>query len=39
MMVHYFGWDFTLALSVYIVLFSVVNGVIVQRLTQRGAEG
>jgi len=39
MMVHYFGWDFTLALSIYMVLFSVVNGVIVQRLTQRGAEG
>jgi uncharacterized membrane protein YraQ (UPF0718 family) len=39
MMVHYFGWDFTLALSIYMVLFSVVDGVIVQRLTQRGAEG
>jgi uncharacterized membrane protein YraQ (UPF0718 family) len=37
MMVHYFGWDFTLALSIYMVLFSVVNGVIVQRLTQRGS--
>jgi uncharacterized membrane protein YraQ (UPF0718 family) len=39
MMVHYFGWDFTLALSIYMVLFSVINGVIVQRLTQRGVEG
>lgn len=39
MMVYYFGWDFTLALSIYMVLFSVVNGVIVQRLTQRGPEG
>jgi uncharacterized membrane protein YraQ (UPF0718 family) len=39
MMVHYFGWDFTLTLSIYMVLFSVVYGVIVQRLTQRGAEG
>jgi uncharacterized membrane protein YraQ (UPF0718 family) len=39
MMIYYFGWDFTLALSIYMVLFSVVNGVIVQRLTQRGAEG
>jgi uncharacterized membrane protein YraQ (UPF0718 family) len=39
MMVHYFGWDFTLTLSIYMVLFSMVNGVIVQRLTQRGAEG
>lgn len=39
MMVHYFGWDFALALSIYMVPFSVVNGVIVQRLTQRGPEG
>lgn len=39
MMVHYFGWNFALALSVFMVLFSVVNGVIVQRLTQQGAEG
>jgi uncharacterized membrane protein YraQ (UPF0718 family) len=39
MMVHYFGWDFTFALSIYMVLFSVVNGVIVQYLTQRGPEG
>jgi uncharacterized membrane protein YraQ (UPF0718 family) len=34
MMLHYFGWDFTLTLSIYMILFSVVNGVIVQRLTQ-----
>lgn len=39
MMVLYFGWDFTLTLSIYMVLFSVVNGVVVQRLTQRGSEG
>jgi uncharacterized membrane protein YraQ (UPF0718 family) len=39
MMVHYFGWNFTLALSIYMILFSVVNGVVVQRLTQRGAQG
>jgi uncharacterized membrane protein YraQ (UPF0718 family) len=39
MMVHYFGWDFTLTLSIYMILFSVVNGVVVQRLTQRGVEG
>jgi len=38
MMVHYFGWEFTVALSVYMVLFSVVDGVMVQRLTQQGAE-
>ena len=39
MMVHYFGWDFTLALSIYMILFSVVNGVVVQRVTQRGPQG
>jgi uncharacterized membrane protein YraQ (UPF0718 family) len=39
MMVHYFGWDFTFALSITMVLFSVVNGVLVQRLTHRGATG
>jgi uncharacterized membrane protein YraQ (UPF0718 family) len=39
MMVHYFGWDFTLALSIYMILFSVVNGIVVQRLTQRGSQG
>jgi uncharacterized membrane protein YraQ (UPF0718 family) len=39
MMVHYFGWDFTLALSIYMVLFSVVSGVMVQCLTQRGTGG
>jgi uncharacterized membrane protein YraQ (UPF0718 family) len=37
-MVHYFGWDFTLALSIYMVLFSGVNGAIVQRLTEQGAD-
>jgi uncharacterized membrane protein YraQ (UPF0718 family) len=39
MMVHYFGWDFTLTLSIYMILFSVVNGIVVQRLTQRGPQG
>jgi len=34
MMVHYSGWDFTLALSIYMVLFSVINGVVVEYLTQ-----
>ena len=38
MMVHYFGSHFTIILSIYMVLFSVVNGVLVQRLNQRGAE-
>jgi uncharacterized membrane protein YraQ (UPF0718 family) len=39
MMVHYFGWDFTLTLSIYMILFSVVNGIVVQHLTQRGPQG
>jgi uncharacterized membrane protein YraQ (UPF0718 family) len=39
MMVHYFGWDFTLILSIYMILFSVVNGIVVQHLTQRGPPG
>jgi uncharacterized membrane protein YraQ (UPF0718 family) len=34
MMGYYFGWDFTLVLSITMVLFSVVNGVIVQRLAR-----
>ena len=38
MMVHYFGGHFTVALSITMVLFSVVNGVIVQRMTRRGSE-
>ena len=33
MMVHYFGWPFTIVLSVYMVLFSVINGLAVERLT------
>jgi uncharacterized membrane protein YraQ (UPF0718 family) len=36
MMVYYFGWPFTLVLSLLMVLFSVVNGVAVQRLARGG---
>lgn len=32
MMAFYFGWSFTLVLSVYMVLLSVANGVVVERL-------
>jgi len=32
MMVYYFGWSFTVVLSVYMVLFSIINGIMVQRL-------
>jgi uncharacterized membrane protein YraQ (UPF0718 family) len=38
MMVYYFGWSFTLLLSIYMVLFSVVNGVLVQVLAREGSE-
>ncbi|MBN1664310.1 MAG: permease [Deltaproteobacteria bacterium] len=38
MMIHYFGWAFTIALSVYMILFSVITGVVVERLTQGGPE-
>ena len=33
MMVHYFGWPFTITLSIYMVLFSIVNGLLVEKLT------
>lgn len=36
MMVFYFGFPFTIALSVYMVLFSIVNGVVVGRLAGGG---
>lgn len=34
MMVYYFGWAFTTVLAVYMILFSVVNGIIVQRFVR-----
>jgi uncharacterized membrane protein YraQ (UPF0718 family) len=39
MMIYYFGWPFALILSIYQVLFSVVNGILVQFLAKEGAEG
>jgi uncharacterized membrane protein YraQ (UPF0718 family) len=36
MMVFYFGLPFTIVLSIYMVLFSIVNGVVVERLTEGG---
>jgi uncharacterized membrane protein YraQ (UPF0718 family) len=38
MMVHYFGWPFALVLSIYMIAFSVVNGILVQRLSQEGSK-
>lgn len=34
MLVFYFGWSFTLVLSLYMVLLSVLNGLAVERLTK-----
>jgi len=38
MMVYYFGWPFTALLSVYMVLFSILNGVLVEQLNQGGGK-
>ena len=36
MMVHYFGWPFTITLSIYMVFFSIVNGILVERFAGGG---
>jgi uncharacterized membrane protein YraQ (UPF0718 family) len=36
MMVYYFGWPFTIILSLYMVLFSIANGLAVEELTEGG---
>ena len=36
MMIYYFGWPFTITLSIYMVLFSMVNGVLVERFARGG---
>ena len=33
MVVYYFGWAFAVVLSIYMVLFSIINGIVVERLT------
>lgn len=38
MMISYFGWPFTIILSIYMVLFSIVNGLAVERFTQGGKQ-
>lgn len=35
MMVYYFGWPFTITLSLYMILSSVANGLATERFTQR----
>ena len=39
MMVYYFGWPFALILSIYQMLFSVANGILVQFLAREGTDG
>lgn len=36
MIVYYFGWAFAVVLSIYLVLFSIINGIVVERLTDGG---
>jgi len=35
LMVYYFGWNFTLLFTLYLMIFSVLNGLVVERLTGR----
>jgi len=39
MMVYYFGWSFTAVLSMYMVLFSIINGILVERCLRVGQQG
>ncbi len=34
LMIYYFGWAFTLVLAFYMILFSIINGLIVGKLTE-----
>ncbi len=34
LMIYYFGWAFTLVLSFYMILFSIINGLIVGKLAE-----
>ncbi|MCD6149760.1 hypothetical protein J7J13_03185 [bacterium] len=31
MMIYYFGWPFTIIITIYMILFSVINGVLVEK--------
>ncbi|KUK45436.1 MAG: permease [Methanothrix sp.] len=35
LLVYYFGWNFTLLFTLYLLIFSVLNGLLVERLTER----
>ena len=36
LMVYYFGWNFTILFTLYLLIFSVLNGLFVERLMGRG---
>ncbi|HPE62781.1 MAG TPA: hypothetical protein PLQ49_01585 [Methanothrix sp.] len=36
LLIYYFGWNFTLIFTLYLLIFSVLNGLIVERLTESG---
>jgi uncharacterized membrane protein YraQ (UPF0718 family) len=38
LMVYYFGWNFALLFSLYLLIFSILNGLLVEWLTGRGDE-
>ena len=38
MMIYYFGIAFTVILSVYIIMFSVINGIVVRQILKKGEE-
>jgi uncharacterized membrane protein YraQ (UPF0718 family) len=39
LMIHYFGWSYTVVLSVYLTIFAVVNGVTTEWLSGTGEKG
>ena len=38
LMIHYFGLAYTLVLCLYLIIFSVINGIIVEKLTKQQAD-
>jgi uncharacterized membrane protein YraQ (UPF0718 family) len=38
MMIYYFGWKFTLVLTFYMIMFSVINGFVVERVVDENKE-
>jgi uncharacterized membrane protein YraQ (UPF0718 family) len=38
LLIYYFGWNFTIVFTFYLLVFSVLNGLLVERLAGRGDE-